>query len=142
MKTKDDHFMHMAIALANEGKTPFGCVIVNDEQVLSQAFNTVKADYDVTAHAEINAIRKLPAAFFGNSSSLILYTTCEPCIMCMGAIVFAGIGRLVFGASIEEISKFKHQIHVSSVEIAERSNADIKVKGGVLHKKCLALLKK
>jgi tRNA(adenine34) deaminase len=139
---RDEHFMSMAIARANEGKTPFGCVIVNDGQVLSQAFNTVKADYDVTAHAEINDIRQLPAACFGKASSLTLYTTCEPCPMCMGAIVFAGIGRVVFGVTIEEISKFKQQIHISSVEIVERSNADIEVKGGVLQKECLALLKK
>lgn len=140
--TKDDRIMNIAVAHAIRGKTPFGCVIVEGDRIISCAFNTVKADLDSTAHAEINAIRQLPSSYFGKAASLTLYSTCEPCPMCMGAIVFAGIRRVVFGASIDEISNYKKQIHVSSFEIAERSFAEIEITGGVLLKECLALLKK
>lgn len=140
--TNDEHFMNIAISLGKEGETPFGCVIVEGDRIISCAFNTVKADLDSTAHAEINAIRKLPSSCFGKAASLTLYTTCEPCPMCMGAIIFAGIRRVVFGASIDEISKYKKQIDISSFEIAERSFAEIEITGGVLLKECLALLKK
>lgn len=138
----DERLMHEAIARAKQGNTPFGCVIADVDQVVSGAFNTVKSDKDPTAHAEVNAIRQLPAGYFRNAASLTLYTTCEPCPMCMGAIIFAGIGRVVYGAAIEDISRYFNQINIPAAEVAGRGFEKIVVAGNVLRAECLALLKK
>lgn len=97
-------FMDLALKQAeiaeSAGEVPIGCVIVRDGVVIAQAGNRTLADRDPTAHAEILAIRE--AARITGSERLIgcdLYVTLEPCTMCAGAISFARIRRLYYGAS-------------------------------------------
>jgi tRNA(adenine34) deaminase len=82
------------------GEVPIGCVIVRDGEVIAQAGNRTLADRDPTAHAEILAIRE--AARVTGSERLTdcdLYVTLEPCTMCAGAVSFARIRRLYYGAA-------------------------------------------
>jgi len=137
----DSQFMSEAIEAAKRGGNPFGCVIVMDGKMVVKAFNTVKKENDPTAHAEINAIRSLGKLKLPSHSPLTLYTTCEPCPMCMSAIVFAGIGKVVFGASIAEISRCYKQIDIPAEEVALRGFGSVEVKGGVMAEQCLDLLK-
>lgn len=137
----DQHFMHAAINQALKGKTAFGCVIAGGNEIVAEAHNTAKTDKDPTAHAEINAIRKLAKIPEYKSMNLTLYTTGEPCPMCMSAIVFAGIRRVVFGVAIPEISNYRRQIMISSEEIAEKGFQEIEIKGGILYEECLNLFK-
>lgn len=132
--------MTEAIEAAKNGGNPFGCVIVKGDEILVKAFNTVKKDADPTAHAEINAIRSLAKLRLPDRSSLTLYTTCEPCPMCMSAIVFAGISKVVFGASIAEISRYYKQIDIPASEVAQRGFGNVEVKGGIMVEQCLNLL--
>jgi guanine deaminase len=136
-----EKFIRAAIAMAVAGNTPFGCVIVLNDIIVASAFNTVKVDNDPTAHAEINAIRQLPAELKLQTGKMTLYTTCEPCPMCMGAVLFAGIGKVVFGASIEDISRFYKQIHISCKEMAERGFGNVEITGSYMKTECLELFK-
>ena len=72
-----------------------------------------------------------------------LYTSGEPCVMCMGAIVWCGIGRLVFAASVLQIGSLTDQIMITSAEVAARTKWNpIKITGGVLADEAMALLAK
>jgi len=100
-----NRFMQVAIdeALkgidANEGG-PFGAVIVKDNKIISKAHNLVLKTNDPTAHAEINAIKEASSKLNSfDLSGCELYTTCEPCPMCLGAIFWARIDRVYFGAT-------------------------------------------
>jgi guanine deaminase len=101
---EDKLFLGRAVALASESITkgggPFGAVIVKDNKLLSEAYNTVFLSSDPTAHAEVAAIRKA-AATLGtfNLSGCTLYTSCEPCPMCLGAIYWAGISKVVYASN-------------------------------------------
>ena len=91
--------------LANEGG-PFGAVIIKDGEIISSAHNEVLLLQDPTAHAEMNAIRiasKKLKSF--DLSGCILYTTCMPCPMCLGAIMWARIGTVYFGATKEDAAR-------------------------------------
>jgi tRNA(adenine34) deaminase len=97
-------FMDMALeearAAGERGEVPVGCVIARDGEVLARAGNRTVAHRDPTAHAEIVAIRR--AATFLASERLDacdLYVTLEPCAMCAGAVAFARIRRLYYGAA-------------------------------------------
>ncbi|KIZ33291.1 MULTISPECIES: nucleoside deaminase [Rhodopseudomonas] len=97
-------FMDLALKAAqnaqNAGEVPIGCVIVRAGEVIATAGNRTLTDRDPTAHAEILAIRQ--AARLIGSERLVdcdLYVTLEPCTMCAGAISFARIRRLYFGAA-------------------------------------------
>lgn len=99
-----DYFMRQAIALAVEnvknGGGPFGAVIVKDGRVVATGVNRVVPNNDPTAHAEVNAIRAacVKLGTF-NLSGCVLYTSCEPCPMCLGAIYWAHLDKIYYGAT-------------------------------------------
>lgn len=103
--TNDNIFIKRAIELAEANAAsitggPFGAVIVKDGQIISEAANTVTVDYDPSAHAEVNAIRKACKKLKNfDLSGCVLYTSCEPCPMCLSASYWAHIDRIVYAAS-------------------------------------------
>lgn len=105
---KHHQFMQMAIAEAREGILqghggPFGCVIVKDGAVIAAGHNCVLKDHDATAHGEITAIRQA-GAVLGNYDlkGCTLYTTGEPCHMCLCAILWANISKVYYGCTIAD----------------------------------------
>jgi tRNA(adenine34) deaminase len=97
-------FMQMALEEARtaemRGEVPVGCVIVREGEVVARAGNRTLADRDPTAHAEVLALRAAAAATGSERlTDCDLYVTLEPCTMCVGAISFARIRRLYFGAA-------------------------------------------
>jgi tRNA(adenine34) deaminase len=97
-------FMAMALdearAAGARGEVPVGCVIVRDGAVVARAGNRTLADRDPTAHAEIIAIRAAAASLGSERlDGCDLYVTLEPCAMCAGAVAFARVRRLYYGAA-------------------------------------------
>lgn len=99
----DEHYMRLAIQQARlayeKGEIPVGAVIVCKDQVVARAYNNTEQLNDVTAHAEIIAITAA-ANFLGGKylPDCTLYVTLEPCVMCAGALHWAQLGRVVYGA--------------------------------------------
>jgi tRNA(adenine34) deaminase len=89
-----------ARAAAAEGEVPIGCVVVCDSTAIARAHNRTVADHDPTAHAEMLALRAA-AAVLGTErlAACDMYVTLEPCAMCAGALSFARIRRLYYGAA-------------------------------------------
>jgi len=99
---KDKEMMREAIRLANEsvknGGGPFGAVVVKDGEIVAGSANSVTVDNDPTAHAEVNAIRKACRKLGTfDLTGCTIYTSCEPCPMCLGAIYWAHIERIYYG---------------------------------------------
>ena len=97
-------FMDMALgearAAGERGEVPVGCVLVRDGEVIARAGNRTVADRDPTAHAELLAIRQAAATLDSERlEGCDLYVTLEPCAMCAGAVTFARIRRLYYGAA-------------------------------------------
>ena len=103
----DKAFMQRAIDLSIEnvdgGGGPFGAVIVRDGEIIATGVNRVTANNDPTAHAEVNAIRAAcsKVASF-KLTGCTIYTSCEPCPMCLSAIYWAGISRIFYGNTKED----------------------------------------
>lgn len=99
---QDKEFMREAIRLANEsvknGGGPFGAVIVKDGKIIAGRSNSVTLDNDPTAHAEVNAIREACRKLGTfDLSGCTVYTSCEPCPMCLGAVYWAHVDRIYYG---------------------------------------------
>jgi tRNA(Arg) A34 adenosine deaminase TadA len=99
----DKIFLMRAIQIASEsidnGGGPFGAVIVNEGKVISEGNNKVVLNCDPTAHAEVMAIRLAASALeTHNLDTCTLYTSCEPCPMCLGAIYWSGIKKVVYAS--------------------------------------------
>ena len=133
--------MALALAEAKKGDSPYGAVIVKDNEVVAKAYNTVIRDSDPSAHAEMNAIRDLTTK--NNSPSLAgytMYASGEPCAMCAAACIWAGVEEIIIGASIQDLIDINQsQIHLSCEEIIAKSSKKIKVTKGVLRQESIAL---
>ena len=139
----DERFMRMALAEAARGDYPFGSVIVRDGKVMVKGRNLVKQEKNPTAHGEMVAIRRFLARYGPDTlKGTTLYTSGESCVMCMGAILWCGISRLVYGASLAELAAKIGQIMVTDAEIADKTPfAEIAITGGVLAAESIALFK-
>jgi tRNA(adenine34) deaminase len=98
---------------------------------------------DPTAHAEMMAIRKLAEHLKKTDlSAFSLYTTCEPCPMCMNVAIWAKVDALFYGCSIPEISVFTDQIDIRAETLNAKSFHRVAIQGDVLKGECIKLLKK
>ncbi|HEV2485947.1 MAG TPA: nucleoside deaminase [Terracidiphilus sp.] len=121
---------------------PFGASIVHTKtgEVLLRALNMVKQELDPSAHAEVRAIRLATKRLKQISlAGYTLYTTCEPCPMCMSTALWAGLDRVVYGATIADANKHCNQILIPATEVAARSDMKCVVDGPVLRDRCYAL---
>lgn len=103
----DEHFMKEALAEARKALTndeiPIGALVVADGRIIGRGHNLTETLHDVTAHAEMQAITAAEEYLGGKYlNQCTLYVTVEPCVMCAGAIAWAQMGRLVYGASDEK----------------------------------------
>ena len=99
--------IELAIDNASRGQAPFAALVVQNGRVLGEGVNDVKATNDLTGHAEVRALQA--AARESGSRRLagcVLYTSCEPCPMCLGAIYWSGITEVYYGLSIEGQAEF------------------------------------
>ena len=132
----DEKFMKMAIDLAakavEHGNEPFGAVLVKDGEVVYTNENQIYSATDPTFHAEAGLIRRFCAeTHITDLSGYTLYSSCEPCFMCSGALVWVKLGRLVYGASDKDLCDM----------VFENSPWGPKVTTGVLREESIKILK-
>jgi guanine deaminase len=145
-KTHAD-YMNLAIEKAKEGiragQSPFGAVIINNGNVVSCAHNRVWKTTDPTAHAEVNAIREAAQNLKTiDLSGCIMYTTCEPCPMCLTAIHWAKIETVYYGATIADAEEANfNELVFPAKELAKKGGSTLKVIDGILRQECASLFK-
>lgn len=133
----DEHFMRQAIRqaqlAADMGEIPVGAIIVADQQIIARGHNQTEQLTDVTAHAEIIALTAA-ANFLGGKylKGCTLYVTLEPCVMCAGALAWAQLDRLVYGAGDDKRGFMRFG--------RELLHPKTKIEYGVLHEECAALM--
>ena len=144
---KDEEFMRMAIDLSSaaveHGNEPFGAVLVKDGEVVYTNENQIYSMHDPTFHAEMGLIRKFCAETgITDLSGYTLYSSCEPCFMCSGAMVWVKLGRLVYGAGNVDLEAIlgKEGCNCSKMVFAE-SSWKPEVTAGVLRDEAVAVLK-
>jgi tRNA(Arg) A34 adenosine deaminase TadA len=133
-----ESYARQAIGLARQarlaGNHPFGALLVVDGEVTLTAQNTVATDRDPTAHAETNlvakAIRSLPPDRIRRS---VLYTSCEPCAMCVGKIYWAGIRSIVYALSAEDLAALAgRDFLIPCAELFARATEHVTITGPLL----------
>jgi len=141
----EERFMRMALEEAelafSRGEVPVGAVLVDAEgQQLARAHNRTVTDRDPTAHAEILALRE-GAGKIGNYrlTGSSLYVTVEPCCMCAGALVWARVGRLVYGAADPKGGGAGSLYRITE---DERLNHRVQTLPGVLEEECRAVMQR
>lgn len=144
---KDEVFMRKAIELSalavEHGNEPFGAVLVKDGEIVFTNENQIYTATDPTFHAEAGLIRRFCAETkITDLSEYTLYSSCEPCFMCSGALVWVKLGRLVYGASDIDLCRLLHEEGSTCSQIVfEHSSHAPQVTAGVLREESLAVLK-
>jgi tRNA(Arg) A34 adenosine deaminase TadA len=121
---------------------PFGALIIHSDtgEILMRARNAVAAESDPSAHAELRTIRKAAKRLKTFSlAGYTMYSTCEPCPMCMANALWAGLDRVVYGATIADANRHCPQIQVPAKEVVRRSDMTCTVDGPFLRAECYAL---
>lgn len=126
------------------GNTPFGACIVKGSQVISCSHNQVWKDCDITAHAEVTAIRAACKKWKAvDLSGCVIYSTCEPCPMCFAACHWAGISKIIYGAAIQDARRIGfNELSLSNKMMKRLGKTPMTVQGGFLRKECLELFQK
>lgn len=138
----DLYFMRQAVKEAEKAfaadEVPVGVVIVRDNKVVARAHNQVELLKDPTAHAEMIALTQAAEALGGpHLPKTTLYVTLEPCPMCVGAMILARVGRLVFGAREAKTGALGSRLHLLA---DARWNHEFRVEEGLLEFESAALL--
>ncbi len=142
----DERFMRLAIDQAERGiesgQSPFGACIVRGDEVISCEHNVVWATTDITAHAEVTAIRaacrKLATI---DLSGCVIYSTCEPCPMCFSACHWARLSRLVFGSRIVDAQRIGfNELQIAAATMRQLGGSPMEVEGGCLPAENAALM--
>ena len=144
---EDESYMEVALDWARRGDrrpggSPIGCVIVLDGKIIGEGYNETELCCDPTAHGEVTAIRRAceQVGHF-ELRGACLYTTLQPCGMCTMAIIWAKIGRVIYGAE-------RHQVHPMYFEdrhlttedfLRDAYRRDLEMRGGLLSERCAAL---
>lgn len=144
---RDELFMKQAIALAEQaaahGNEPFGAVLVKDGEAVYTNENQIYSATDPTFHAEAGLIRR----FCGETgitdlSEYTLYSSCEPCFMCSGALVWVRLGRLVYGAGNSDLAALLNEEGCNCSKLVfDHSPFRPEVTSGVLREESLAVLR-
>ena len=134
----DSYFMKKALIEAetafSKGEIPVGAVVVANGRIIARAHNLTELLNDVTAHAEMQAITAAANQLGGKYlDQCTIYITVEPCTMCAGALGWAQVGKIVYGASDEKRGYLKYAPHAL--------HPKTEVKAGVLEKECSSLMK-
>ncbi len=146
IRPEDRRFQAAAIELARQaaahGNEPFGAVLVRRGEIVCTCENQIYTAHDPTFHAEAGLLRRYFAG--GGCTDLrdcTLYASCEPCFMCCGALVWAKLGRLVYGASDRDLGALLGEPGSDCAELVfSRSPHRPEVVGGVLREESLAVL--
>jgi tRNA(Arg) A34 adenosine deaminase TadA len=140
-----EDLMRMAIDKCREGlrrgQSPFGCAIAVGDRIIANEHNTVVLTTDITAHAEVNAIRaanrQIKDIFLENA---VVATTCEPCPMCMAALHWARVDTVYYGATIAdaETAGF-NELQFPAAELLRQGGSKLKLISGTLAEDCKQL---
>lgn len=139
--------MQAAIARAEEGvaagQSPFGCAVSLGGAILAAEHNRVLAATDITAHAEITALREAcRRAGTIDLSGAIVATTCEPCPMCMAALHWARVDTVYFGASIADAAAAGfNELTLPAADLLRLGRSSVMLYGGILAEKCRQLFR-
>lgn len=143
--TDPEQLMQTAVEVCRKGiaagQSPFGCAIGRGDELLAATHNTVLATTDITAHAEVNALRaacrKTGEIFLEGA---VVATTCEPCPMCMSALHWARVETVYYGATIGDAQGGGfNELHLPASDVLRLGGSQVKLVSGVLREECRKL---
>lgn len=144
---EDEKFIDIAIELSKKAVYPYGAIIVKNGEIIGRSDSNVPVSKTAYSHAELRAIEDAMDHLGGHlcaqgGKDCVIYSSCEPCAMCMGAILYTGIEKLVYGATLEDSKECVNGILVKAQVVANNcKNRNIEIVPELHRHKAIEALK-
>lgn len=140
----DQEYIDIAIEISKTGKYPYGAIIVKDGSIIGRSDDRTITETGMYTHAELEAIESACSNknLYGELKGATLYVSCEPCMMCMGAIMYQGITKIVYAATLQDSNDYYCPETVIDIkELAKYSDYEIEIVPGIHRDKAIEVLK-
>ena len=142
----DEQYIDIAIDISKKAKYPYGAIVVKDNEIIGRSDDNTLMSKSMYSHAELIAIEsacKGNKNLYGELKGSTMYVSCEPCMMCMGAILYEQFDRLVYATTIEDSNEYVcKEIICSTEELAKLANSKMKIVPELNRNEAIAVLKK
>ena len=126
----DEQFIDIAIEISKKAKYTYGAIIVKDNKIIGRSDDKTLMETSMYSHAELEAIESASKEknLYGDLEGTTLYVSCEPCMMCMGAILYEGISKIVFAATLQDSNDYYCPEIITNIdELVKYSNKKIEI---------------
>lgn len=140
----DLEYMDIAVEISKKAQFPYGAIVVKEGKIIGRSDDDTLINKGMFTHAELSAIESASKYnnLYGELKGATLYTTCEPCMMCMGAILYEQFDRLVIGATLQDSNDYYAKEMIVDVEmLAKYANNNIKIEKGLRRDEIIEILK-
>lgn len=142
----DEKFIDIAIEISKNAKYPYGAIVVKDNKIIGRSDDDTLISKSMYSHAELMAIEsacKNNKNLYGELKGATMYVSCEPCMMCMGAILYEQFDRLVYASTIEDSDKYIcKEVICNTEELARVTNSEIEIVPELNRDSAIQVLKK
>lgn len=142
----DEQYINITIEISKNSKYPYGAIVVKDDEIIGRSDDNTIISKTMYSHAELMAIEsacKNNKNLYGGLKGSTMYVSCEPCMMCMGAILYEQFDRLVYASTIEDSDEYIcKEVICSSEKLAKMTNSRIEIVPELNREKAIEVLKK
>ena len=142
----DEQYINITIEISKNSKYPYGAIVVKDDEIIGRSDDNTIISKTMYSHAELMAIEsacKNNENLYGGLKGSTMYVSCEPCMMCMGAILYEQFDRLVYASTIEDSDEYIcKEVICSSEKLAKMTNSRIEIVPELNREKAIEVLKK
>ncbi len=126
----DEQYIHIAIDISKKAKYPYGAIVVKDGEIIGRSDDETLMETSMYSHAELKAIESASKNknLYGDLKGATLYVSCEPCIMCMGAILYEEFSKIVYAATLQDSNdNYCPEMITNIDELAKYANSKIEI---------------
>ena len=141
----DEKYIDIAIDISEKSEYPYGAIIVKDDEIIGRSDDKTLIGNSMFSHAELKAIESASKNknLYGDLKGSTLYTSCEPCMMCLGAILYEGISKIVYAATLQDSNDYYSKEIITNIdELTKYANNNIEIVKELHRDKAVEILKR
>ena len=143
-KEKDKYYIDIAIEISKNAKYPYGAIVVKDGEIIGRSDDKTLMETSMYSHAELEAIESASKNknLYGDLKGATIYVSCEPCMMCMGAILYEEFSKIVYAATLQDSNdNYCPEMITNIDELAKYGNSEIEIIKELNREKAIEVLK-
>ena len=141
----DEQFIDIAIEISKKAKYPYGAIVVKNGEIIGRSDDNTLIETSMYSHAELEAIESASKSknLYGDLEGAVIYVSCEPCMMCMGAILYEEFSKIVYAATLQDSNDYYCPEMITDIDVlAKYSNNELEIVKELHRDKAVEVLKK